>query len=110
MLNAREAEVDKLLAAHKPTIPSTIGEDRGANPPFLRADVPEVAKALGLADSPAWKVFAEIRERKNSSGNGFRNGGRDIRRLMSARPRSEMRFRVYLVALFAIGGKGSRAS
>jgi hypothetical protein len=24
-----------------------------------------VAKVLGLADSPAWKVFAEIRERKN---------------------------------------------
>jgi hydroxyacylglutathione hydrolase len=63
-LNAREAEVDKLLAAHKPTIPSTIGEEKAANP-FLRADVPEVAKALGLADSPAWKVFAEIRERKN---------------------------------------------
>ena len=63
-LNAREAEVDKLLAAHKPTIPSTIGEEKAANP-FLRADVPEVAKALGLADSPAWKVFAEIRERKD---------------------------------------------
>ena len=63
-LNAREAEVDKLLAAHKPTIPSTIGEEKAANP-FLRADVPEVAKALGLADSAAWKVFAEIRERKN---------------------------------------------
>ena len=63
-LNAREAEVDKLLSAHKPTIPSTIGEENAANP-FLRADVPEVAKALGLADSPAWKVFAEIRERKN---------------------------------------------
>jgi hydroxyacylglutathione hydrolase len=63
-LNAREAEVDKLLAAHKPTIPSTIGEEKAANP-FLRADVPEVAKVLGLADSPAWKVFAEIRERKN---------------------------------------------
>jgi hydroxyacylglutathione hydrolase len=63
-LNAREAEVDKLLAAHKPTIPSTIGEEKAANP-FLRADVPDVAKAIGLADSPAWKVFAEIRERKN---------------------------------------------
>jgi hydroxyacylglutathione hydrolase len=63
-LNAREAEVDKLLAAHKPTIPSTIGEEKAANP-FLRADVPEVAKALGLADGLAWKVFAEIRERKN---------------------------------------------
>ncbi|MGZ3282466.1 MAG: hydroxyacylglutathione hydrolase [Xanthobacteraceae bacterium] len=65
-LNARAAEVDKLLAAHKPTVPSTIGEEKSANP-FLRADVPEVAKSVGLAGSPAWKVFAEIRERKNRS-------------------------------------------
>jgi len=65
-LNARAQAVDKLLAARKPTIPSTIGEEKAANP-FLRADVPEVAKAVGLAGEPAWKVFAEIRERKNRS-------------------------------------------
>jgi hydroxyacylglutathione hydrolase len=65
-LNAREQEVEKLLAAHKPTIPSTIGEEKAANP-FLRADVPDVAKSVGLAGQPAWKVFAEIRERKNRS-------------------------------------------
>jgi hydroxyacylglutathione hydrolase len=65
-LRAREAEVDKLLAARKPTIPSTLAEEKAANP-FLRADLPEVAKSVGLAGSPAWKVFAEIRERKNRS-------------------------------------------
>ncbi len=65
-LRARAAEVEKLLAAGKPTIPSTIGEEKAANP-FLRADMPEVAKSVGLAGSPAWKVFAEIRERKNRS-------------------------------------------
>jgi hydroxyacylglutathione hydrolase len=65
-LNARESEVDKLLAARKPTIPTTIGEEKAANP-FLRADASEVAKSVGLAGSPAWKVFAEIRERKNRS-------------------------------------------
>ena len=32
---------------------------------FLRADDPELAKLLGLGGAPAWKVFAEIRERKN---------------------------------------------
>jgi hydroxyacylglutathione hydrolase len=32
---------------------------------FLRADNAELAKSLSLAGSPAWKVFAEIRERKN---------------------------------------------
>jgi hydroxyacylglutathione hydrolase len=65
-LRAREQEVDKLLAADKPTIPSTMGEEKAANP-FLRADLPEVAKSVGLAGEPAWKVFAEIRERKNRS-------------------------------------------
>jgi len=65
-LNAREREVDKLLAAGEPTVPSTMGAEKAANP-FLRADVPEVAKSVGLAGGPAWKVFAEIRERKNGS-------------------------------------------
>jgi hydroxyacylglutathione hydrolase len=65
-LRARETDVEKLLAARKPTIPSSLAEEKAANP-FLRADVPEVAKAVGLAGSPAWKVFAEIRERKNRS-------------------------------------------
>ena len=59
-------QVDKLIAAGTPTIPSTIGEEKTANP-FLRADVSEVANAVGLSGSPAWKVFAEIRERKNRS-------------------------------------------
>jgi hydroxyacylglutathione hydrolase len=65
-LAAREKEVEKLVAAKTPTIPSTLGEEKAANP-FLRADVPEVAKLLGLAGKPAWQVFAEIRERKNRS-------------------------------------------
>jgi hydroxyacylglutathione hydrolase len=65
-LTAREKEVEKLVAAKEPTIPSTMGSEKAANP-FLRADVPEVAQSVGLAGSPAWKVFAEIRERKNRS-------------------------------------------
>lgn len=64
LLLAREQEVAKLVAASKPTIPSLIGEEKAANP-FLRADLPEIAKAVGLAGEPAWKVFAELRERKN---------------------------------------------
>jgi hydroxyacylglutathione hydrolase len=63
-LAARAKEVEGLVAAGKPTIPATIGAEKTENP-FLRADVPDVAKAVGLAGSPAWKVFAEIRERKN---------------------------------------------
>ncbi|HEY2839463.1 MAG TPA: hydroxyacylglutathione hydrolase C-terminal domain-containing protein, partial [Pirellulales bacterium] len=65
-LAARAEEVSRLLAAGKATIPATIGAEKAANP-FLRADVPEVAQSVGLAGSPAWKVFAEIRERKNRS-------------------------------------------
>jgi hydroxyacylglutathione hydrolase len=65
-LKAREMEVEKLLAAGQPTIPSTMRAEKAANP-FLRADLPAVASSVGLAGSPAWKVFAEIRERKNKS-------------------------------------------
>jgi len=63
-LAARAQQVAQLLAEKKPTIPSTMAEEKAANP-FLRADVPAVAKSLGLASGPAWQVFAEIRERKN---------------------------------------------
>ena len=63
-LAAREREVTQLLAAGKPTAPSPLGEEKAANP-FLRADVPEVAKAVGMAGAPAAEVFAEIRTRKN---------------------------------------------
>jgi len=63
-LAARAAEVERLVRAGTPTIPATIGAEKAANP-FLRADDPEVAKAVGLAGAPAWQVFAEIRERKN---------------------------------------------
>jgi hydroxyacylglutathione hydrolase len=65
-LAAREKEVDKLRAERKPTIPSTLGQEKAANP-FLRADLPEVAKSVGLSGKPAWQVFGEIRERKNGS-------------------------------------------
>jgi len=63
-LAARAEDVTRLLASGKATIPATIGAEKAANP-FLRADNAGVAKSLGLAGSPAWKVFAEIRERKN---------------------------------------------
>ncbi len=64
LLAAREREVARLIAENKPTIPSFMREEKAANP-FLRADVSEVAQAVGLAGKPAWQVFAEIRERKN---------------------------------------------
>lgn len=63
-LKRRAGEVARLLAAGKFTIPALLGEEKKANP-FLRADVPEVAAAVGLAGKPAAQVFAELRERKN---------------------------------------------
>ena len=65
-LAQRAREVDKLRDENKPTISSTIAQEKAANP-FLRADLPELAKAVSLAGQPAWKVFAEIWERKNCS-------------------------------------------
>lgn len=63
-LAQRAAEVEQQVAQHHPTIPVTIGAEKAENP-FLRADLPEVAKAVGLSGQPAWKVFAEIRGRKD---------------------------------------------
>lgn len=63
-LIARAREVERLRADGRPTIPATIAAEKAANP-FLRADVPEVAAAVGLAGKPAAQVFAEIRARKN---------------------------------------------
>jgi hydroxyacylglutathione hydrolase len=65
-LRARAEEAKRQVAAGQPTIPTTIGEEKRANV-FLRADVPAVAAAVGLAGRPAAQVFAEVRERKNRS-------------------------------------------
>jgi hydroxyacylglutathione hydrolase len=63
-LAKRAAEAAREVATATPTIPTTLDEEKAANP-FLRADVPAVAAAVGLAGQPAAQVFAEIRARKN---------------------------------------------
>ena len=63
-LVARSAEIDRLRAAGKRTVPSTMGEERATNP-FLRADQPSVARAVGLSPSDPVAVFAEVRARKD---------------------------------------------
>ena len=65
-LAAREREAESQIAGKQSTVPSLLGTEKAANP-FLRADLPEVAKLVGLSGAPSWKVFAEIRERKNRS-------------------------------------------
>jgi len=63
-LRARAAEVARLRAAGAPTVPGTLGEERATNP-FLRADRPELAGAVGLPANDPVAVFAEIRARKD---------------------------------------------
>ena len=53
------------FAQDKPTIPATMGEECAANP-FLRADDPALAAAVGLPDAPPAEVFGEIRRRKDN--------------------------------------------
>jgi hydroxyacylglutathione hydrolase len=64
-LKARAAEAADEVNRGLPTIPTMIGEEKKANV-FLRADVPEVAAAVGMSGKPAAEVFAEVRARKNN--------------------------------------------
>jgi hydroxyacylglutathione hydrolase len=64
VLVARDAQVRQQLAEGEPTIPTTIGDEKLANP-FLRADVPDLAVDIGMAGQPAEEVFAVIRGRKD---------------------------------------------
>ena len=63
-LAARAAQVDRLRQQGQPTIPATIGEEKATNP-FLRADLPAVATAIGMPGRKPAEVFTEIRARKN---------------------------------------------
>ena len=65
-LQARAAEVARLRAENKPTIPSLLGDEKRANV-FLRADDPAVAARLHMKGADAAAVFGELRERKNKS-------------------------------------------
>jgi len=68
-LAARLARDRKLREAGKPTLPSTLGEERATNP-FLRCREPAVIesanKYLGSRISDPVRVFAAIREWKNA--------------------------------------------
>jgi hydroxyacylglutathione hydrolase len=46
-------------------VPSLLGEEVETNP-FLRADDPALAQALGLSNADPVEVFAEVRARKDS--------------------------------------------
>ena len=64
-LRARAEEVLKLRENGKPTVPSTLGEEKATNP-FLRADAPDFQQAIGMAGDDPVSVFAETRRRKDN--------------------------------------------
>lgn len=64
-LRARAAEIDRLRAEGLPTLPTTIGREIETNP-FLRADDPALAAALGMAGADPVAVFTRLREGKNT--------------------------------------------
>lgn len=64
-LQAYAASVEAERARAEPTVPTTIGAERAANP-FLRPSDPAIRKRLGLEDADDVTVFAEIRRRKDN--------------------------------------------
>lgn len=63
-LAARLAEAEALRAEGRPTLPTRIDLELATNV-FLRADQTQIRTRVGLPLAPVWKVFAELRERKN---------------------------------------------
>jgi hydroxyacylglutathione hydrolase len=63
-LVARAAEVAALRRDNRPTVPSTIGQEREANP-FFRADDPVLQQAVGMLGATPEAVFGAVRSRKD---------------------------------------------
>jgi hydroxyacylglutathione hydrolase len=64
-LQQKMIEVQQLRAENKPTVPSTIEQERATNP-FFRADSISIQKSLGLVGQSPLRVFTELRKRKDS--------------------------------------------
>ena len=64
-LQRRMIEVAELRLINKPTVPSTIGDEKATNP-FFREDSRSLQKNLGLENQSSVSVFTELRKRKDS--------------------------------------------
>jgi hydroxyacylglutathione hydrolase len=64
-LKARMIEVKSARAKGRPTVPSTIGQEKQANP-FLRPQSDEIRKNLGMETASDMAVFGEVRRRKDN--------------------------------------------
>lgn len=65
-LQARVKQVEALRAEGKPTLPTRLSDELETNV-FLRPHVLTTRARLGLGASADWRVFAEMRERKNKA-------------------------------------------
>ena len=63
-LVARMKGAQALRMETRPTLPVPLSLERATNP-FLRADDPALAAAIGMAGAPALEVFTELRARKD---------------------------------------------
>ncbi len=63
----RLAELKRAEAEGRPTVPSTMAQEKATNI-FLRGNDPAVQKALGMSGAAPGRVFAELRRRKNLFG------------------------------------------
>ena len=65
ILASRLKQVETLRSDGKPTLPTTIAEERATNP-FLRCSDPAIRANLGMASASDVEVFAELRKRKDN--------------------------------------------
>jgi hydroxyacylglutathione hydrolase len=64
-LQARTREFEEMRGRGQPTIPTVLADELGTNP-FLRADDPALADAIGMPGADPVAVFAEVRSRKDN--------------------------------------------
>ncbi|RUT29440.1 hydroxyacylglutathione hydrolase [Arsenicitalea aurantiaca] len=63
-LKIRAAEVERMRAEGRYTIPVSLGMEKATNP-FLRIDQPEVQRAVGLEGAEAAEIFRAVRKAKD---------------------------------------------
>lgn len=61
----RAAEVDRMRAARRPTVPTTVALEKATNP-FLRPSSPNLRETIGLPDADDVEVFARTRKLKDA--------------------------------------------
>ena len=63
-LQQRLLEVTAAREQGRPTVPSTLAQEKATNP-FMRADHPSLKAAVGLPEAPPAEVFGLVRRRKD---------------------------------------------